>query len=110
MANKVFRFYAHNPEFVFDYLREHWRGAVVRWDGRKIGVSSIWLMVIVLDRSDAAAAFQGWLKEHGKAGDLVIRKWLFRPIMTVPNAILVRKRRRIAGWLRPRALPTGSLP
>jgi hypothetical protein len=110
MANRVFRFYADNPEFVFDYLREHWRRAVVRWDSRKVGASDIWLMVIVLDQRDAVAAFQGWLNGHGTAGDLVIRKWPFRRIMTVPNTILVRKRRRIARWLLPRALRTRSLP
>jgi hypothetical protein len=109
MANKVFRFHADNPEFVFDYLRKHWREAVVRWDGRKVGASNIWLMVIVLDQRDAVAAFQGWLNDHGAAGDLVIRKWPFRR-MTIPNTILVRKRRRIRDWLLPHVLRTRSVP
>ncbi|TGP52871.1 hypothetical protein EN873_16610 [bacterium M00.F.Ca.ET.230.01.1.1] len=110
MANNVFRFYTDDPEFVFDHLCKRWREAVLRWDGRRVGASNIWLMVIVLDGSDAVTAFQSWLREHGKVGDLVIRKWLFGRIMTVPNTILVRKRRRILGWLRPRASLAGSLP
>jgi hypothetical protein len=110
MANEIFRFYADNPEFVFSYLRKNWRKAVVRWDGRKVGASDIWLMVIVLDESAAAAAFREWLGRYGTAGDLAIRKWPFRPIMTVHNTIVVRRRWRFSNWLRLRTLPTGSLP
>ena len=109
MANDIFRFYADDPEFIFAYLREHWRKAVVRWDSRKVGASDIWLTVIVLDQATAAADFRSWLGKHGKAGDLVIRKWPFRTIMAVPNTVIVRKRWRILSWLRLRALRIGSL-
>jgi hypothetical protein len=110
MANDIFRFYAEDPEFVFSYLRNHWRDAVVRWDGRKVGASNIWLMVVVLDQSAAVTAFRRWLSEHGTTGDLLIRKWPFPPIMTVPNTIVVRRRWRILNWPRLRALRTGGQP
>lgn len=110
MANDVFRFYANDPEFIFSYLRTHWRRAVVRWDGRKVGASNIWLMMIVLDQDVASAAFRSWLGKNGTAGDLVIRKWPSPPIMTVSNTVIVRRRWRIFNWLRPRTLRTGGLP
>ncbi|MBN9222915.1 MAG: hypothetical protein J0I79_33710 [Mesorhizobium sp.] len=110
MANEIFRFYADDPDFVFSYLRKNWREVVLRWDGRKVGSSNIWLMVIALDESAAAAAFQEWLGRYGTAGDLVIRNWPFRPIMTVPNTIVIRRRWRFSNWLQHRAQPTGILP
>lgn len=109
MANDVFRFYADEPEFVFSYLRNHWRNAVVRWDGRKVGASNMWLMVVVLDQSAAVAAFRSWLSEHGTIGDPLIRKWPFPRIMTVSNTIVVKRRRRILSWHPLRALRTGGL-
>jgi len=106
MTDGIFRFYADDPEFVFGHLRKHSRKAIVRWDGRKVGASNIWLMVIVLDQSVAAAAFRRWLGKYGTAGDLVIRM-RSSPAITVPNTIIVRRRWRIFDWLRS-ALRTGE--
>ncbi|MFD1986759.1 hypothetical protein ACFSOZ_30460 [Mesorhizobium newzealandense] len=114
MANDVFRFYSDDPELVFGYLRKDWRDAIVRWDGRKVGTSKIWLMIIVLDQANAAAAFRNWLNKYGTSGDLHVARRPLSP-MVVAGTIVVRRHvfvwRRIIGWLRLRAaMGSGKLP
>ncbi|MDH6234741.1 hypothetical protein M2281_005361 [Mesorhizobium soli] len=90
MTSEIFRFYADDPEFVFDFLRKNWRDAVVRWDGRKVGASNVWLMVIVLDNAPASGAFQSWLDENGTVGDLSLG--LSGEPMYIRDCLLVTKR------------------
>jgi hypothetical protein len=90
MTSAIFRFYADDLEFVFDFLRQSWRHAVVRWDGRKVGASNVWLMVIVLDNAAASGAFQSWLDENGTVSDLCLG--LSGEPMYIRDCLLVTKR------------------
>lgn len=105
MANHTFRFYATSPEAVFDPIRRKWRSAVVRWDARKVGPYDMWLVVIVLDDRKAADWFGGWLKRHGRSGELVLAGRQSQPLV-VEDTIVVRIRlpiwRRLAHRFRSR--------